>query len=103
MQGIILGKNIILGDDGKRYRFDNQEIENGENLTELEGLKVDFESQKDGEATSVFILDNLKKQTSQPQTTNIQEHTSTQNSECIELDPGFPSKFKVFRGIGKRF
>lgn len=46
MNGKILGKGVIRGNDGKRYSFNISEIKNaqGIKIDDLIGSKVDFET-----------------------------------------------------------
>ncbi|MCI2235909.1 MULTISPECIES: hypothetical protein [Helicobacter] len=60
MRGVILGSGIISGDDGKRYQFHLQDIQNLEGRSEqsLEKCEVDFEIDESGEkasAKAIFI------------------------------------------------
>lgn len=45
MNGKILGNGVIRGDDGRRYLFNANEIQNaqGKNIDDLIGSEVDFE------------------------------------------------------------
>lgn len=61
MRGVILGNGIISGEDGKRYRFNLQDIQNlnGKSEQSLEKCEVDFEVDESGEtalAKEVFII-----------------------------------------------
>lgn len=67
MQGTILGNGILRGEDGNRYCFAIESIENLNNRTmeDLESLQVDFEPQENYQATSLFILNNKQESNTQ--------------------------------------
>ncbi|WP_301008002.1 hypothetical protein [Helicobacter sp. UBA3407] len=63
MKGTILSNLIIRAEDGKRYTFKLEEIQNLSKFSyteehSLDGMEVDFEQGKEDEnqATSLFIL-----------------------------------------------
>ena len=60
MRGVILGNGVISGEDGKRYSYKLEDIQNLNGKTEanLEGCEVDFEiddSKKSLSAKAIFI------------------------------------------------
>ncbi|MCI7013808.1 MAG: hypothetical protein MR878_00265 [Campylobacter sp.] len=58
MQGKILSPQLISGDDGKRYEYDKNDVENlgGKDLALLTGSQVEFVSFDNRVAKSVYII-----------------------------------------------
>lgn len=58
MEGKILGVGVIRGKDGKRYAFDESDIDTqGKGIDELIGCEIDFEVQ-DNKAVSIYLLNS---------------------------------------------
>ena len=58
MQGKILSTQLISGDDGKRYEYDKNDVENlgGKDLALLTGSQVEFVSFDERVAKSIYII-----------------------------------------------
>ena len=58
MQGKILSPQLIIGDDGKRYEYDKNDVINldGKDLALLTGSQVDFVSFDERVAKSIYII-----------------------------------------------
>ncbi|MDD7742096.1 MAG: hypothetical protein PUJ19_05005, partial [Campylobacteraceae bacterium] len=58
MQGKILSTQLIIGDDGKRYEYDKNDVVNlgNKDLAVLTGSQVDFVSFDERVAKSIYII-----------------------------------------------
>lgn len=93
MQGKILGAGTISAEDGNRYKFEETDIQNLDDITieQITGLSVDFIIE-DSKAKEVFILNN------EP----VSKATTTTTSNIVVSDELKDIKTKVFIGMGLR-
>ena len=106
MKGTILSNGILRAEDGKRYTFKLDEIQNLSKFPytdehSLDGIEVDFETGENNEATSLFLITTKEAKITPPRQPNYTQGSveSSKHSFCEEIQTGIESKFIVFRGI----
>ena len=108
MKGTILSNGILRAEDGKRYTFKLDEIQNLSKFPytdehSLDGIEVDFETGENNEATSLLLITTKEAKITPPppRQPNYTQGSveSSKHSFCEEIQTGIESKFIVFRGI----